>query len=184
MPGPGAAAPGRWLRQGARLVVHRRGAASAACAATQAIAARRSPGCLRCAGHPAGRASSSRGGYGAMMRSAPRRAACAIAFAALLVNLLVPAALAIGIALGGGTVGTAVCGATAEPDHPGKTNPALFVHHCSTCTVPAGSLPLHSGGPTCAVRIAHTAYPVAPPALVPSPFRHSPLQARAPPLAV
>jgi hypothetical protein len=103
----------------------------------------------------------------------------------LLLNLLLPAGLSIGIALVGdrGAAGSSVCGTAGARDDPGKANPALFVHHCAVCAVPPALPPLRAGARAYAVRIAEVAYPAVRPGLTPSPFRHGPVQARAPPLA-
>ena len=118
-----------------------------------------------------------------MKQPAPRVTVCWIAVAALLVNLLLPAALSIGLAGERDTVAASLCGATAERDRPGKANLGIVVHHCPICTVAAALTLPCAGALTYAGRIAVTAYPVVRPTLAPAFFRHSPVQARAPPIA-
>jgi hypothetical protein len=103
----------------------------------------------------------------------------------LLLNLLLPAALSVGIALAGdrGAAGSSVCGAAGERDDPGKANPALFVQHCAVCAVPPALPPLRAGALACAVGIAEVAYSAGRRGLTPSLLRHGPVQARAPPIA-
>jgi hypothetical protein len=111
----------------------------------------------------------------------PRAAACWLAFATLLLNFLLPTALSIGTELDPrpGLVVSSLCG---SGDAPSKAKPGLILHHCVLCTVPAALPPVRQGSPGGEGEITASAYPSFQPALAPIPFRHSPLQARAPPI--
>jgi len=117
-----------------------------------------------------------------MRQLRPRAVACWVALAAFLANVLLPTALSID-AEPGPTPGLVVSSLCGSDDSPSKANPELILHHCVLCTVPAALAPMRHGGPVCQGEITEATYPSFPPALAPAPFRRSPLQARAPPVA-
>jgi len=119
-------------------------------------------------------------------QSGPRAAFCWIALVALLVNVLLPPALSAAIGLLGAnrdTSGSSLCSAEPGRDLPGKGKPALLVHHCALCTVPAALQPRRPPGIAYEIQIADAGYPRIQHILAPTPFRHGRVQARAPPLA-
>jgi len=115
-------------------------------------------------------------------RSARWATVCWIAVTALLADLLLPVVASIGLAGERDSVVASRCGAAAERDHAGKANPGVAIHHCALCTLP-GAPSLRAGGASFAGGIAESAYPAVRPGLAFSPYRHGPLQARAPPVA-
>lgn len=122
-----------------------------------------------------------------MKRAGPRAIVCWAACAALLINaLLLPATLSVAIGLRaarGGAAGLNLCHATSARDLPGKANPAPLVHHCPLCMLQSGLPALPA--PTAAhklTQIADSGYQRTAPVLPAAPFRHGPVQARAPPI--
>jgi hypothetical protein len=116
----------------------------------------------------------------------PRVVVSWLACAALLANVLLPTALSLGIGLfepNRNPVGSSLCSAAPGRDLPGKAKPALLVHHCVLCTVPAALPARKPVGVEYEVQLADRGYPRIRPVSVPTPFRHGQVQARAPPIA-
>jgi len=102
------------------------------------------------------------------------------------VNVLLPTALSVGIGSLGlkqDTISSSLCSAEPGRDLPPKGKPALLVHHCALCTVPAALPPRRPLGIAYEVRMADAGYPRIQPVLAPTSFRHGRVQARAPPNA-
>jgi hypothetical protein len=106
-----------------------------------------------------------------------RRAVTWLAFAGLLSNFALPAAISMAV----GSVGFSICTATSPGDLPGKTKPNVRGHHCALCAAPAAVLP----GPNPGAPLSHAFPKRTHPqprtiSLAASP-RHGRVQARAPP---
>lgn len=124
--------------------------------------------------------------YGVAAFPRSRRAVvCWVAFVALLTNVLLPTALSIGIMSldpNSNTVTSGLCTATPGGGFPGKAKPGLLVHHCALCTLPVALPPRRQAGDAYEREVADKAHPCVRAALTPTPFRHGPVQARAPPI--
>ena len=106
-----------------------------------------------------------------------RRAVTWLAFAGLLTNFALPAA----ISMAAGSVGFAICRATSPDDLPGKTKPDVLIHHCALCAAPATLPPgPKPGGPLSDAFSERTHAQPRTISLAAS-SRHGRVQARAPP---
>jgi hypothetical protein len=117
----------------------------------------------------------------------PRRAGATwLAFAALLGNILLPAALSIFVLTelrGGAALCAQSPGNASGGNAPGKAKPGLLVQHCPLCTVPAAPLPRP---PTMVVpgEVADQTQVQRLTTVSVAPIRHGRMQARAPPSIV
>ena len=119
-----------------------------------------------------------------MKQFGPRVVVSWLACAALLANVLLPTALSLGIGLfepNRNPIGSSLC--SAAPSLPGKAQPALLVHRCVLCTLPAALPARQPAGVEYEVQLADRGYPRIRPVSLPTPFRHGQVQARAPPIA-
>ncbi len=107
-----------------------------------------------------------------------------LALAALLGNLLLPAALSILVPKepDRDIPGLGLCGHWPG-DAPGKIKPGLLVQHCPLCTVPLAPLP-RSPGVGVPREIADESQPQALRTISIASIRHGRMQARAPPPAI
>jgi hypothetical protein len=116
-----------------------------------------------------------------MMQSRTRAAVCWAAFAALVLNVLLPVVIGL-LQVEGDTVSASLCSATPHGELPGKAPPGLLVHHCALCTVPVGLPPQRPPGIAHEIRMADASYPHSRPVVPPIASRHGQIQARAPPI--
>jgi hypothetical protein len=113
-----------------------------------------------------------------MNQSRPGAIACWVAVAALVLNVLMPTVIG-----SFHTVSASLCSTTPRGEVPGKAEPALLVHHCALCAVPAGLPSRQPPGIAYELRLADAGYPHSRPVVPPIPSRHGQIQARAPPIA-
>jgi hypothetical protein len=125
-------------------------------------------------------------GHGTVRRPGLRAAMCWVACVALLLDVLLRAALSVGVGLldpRPDTINPGLCSSEPSRNLPVQGKPVLLAHHCALCTVPATLPPRRAPAIAYETRIADAGYPRVQPTSAPTPFRHGRVQARAPPIA-
>jgi hypothetical protein len=119
-----------------------------------------------------------------LLHGCRRAGVIGLAFAALLGNVLLPAALSIFVLKepGRDIPGVGLCGHWPG-NVPGKAKPGLLVQHCPLCTVPAAPLPRPPGIVVPGKLADQSQLQVLTPLSI-TPIRHGRMRARAPPSIV
>jgi hypothetical protein len=104
-------------------------------------------------------------------------------FLGLFSNFVLPAALSVALGSldpGRGVIGSSLCSATSN-DHPNKSKPSLFVHHCALCTTAAASQLRRRADVRLARELGDITYPPPGTTSAAARWRHGAAKARAPP---